>query len=106
MRLISWNMAGAGFHSAATHDDAWRWLTTEADFDVAILQESTPPQWVLEMFPVVIHNPNPGAATITLPNKGKWAVVVKGSVAGTKTIQTISTNKVSVAGQTTMVLTQ
>jgi hypothetical protein len=33
-------------------------------------------------------------------------VVVKGSVAGTKTIQTISTNKVSVAGQTTMVLTQ
>jgi pullulanase len=55
---------------------------------------------------VVIHNPNPGAATITLPNKGKWAVVVKGSVAGTKTIQTISTNKVSVAGQTTMVLTQ
>ena len=57
MRLISWNMAGAGFHSAATHDDAWRWLTTEADFDVAILQESTPPQWVSEMFPVVIHNP-------------------------------------------------
>jgi exonuclease III len=57
MRLISWNMAGAGFHSAASHDDAWRWLTTEADFDVAFLQESTPPQWVLDRFPVVIHNP-------------------------------------------------
>jgi len=57
MRLITWNMAGAGFFSGASHDDAWRWLTTEADFDVAILQESTPPQWVLEEFPVVIHNP-------------------------------------------------
>jgi pullulanase len=55
---------------------------------------------------VVIHNPNPGAATVTLPNKGKWSVLVKGSVAGTKAIQTISTNKVSVAGQTTMVFTQ
>jgi exonuclease III len=57
MQLISWNMAGAGFHSATSHDDAWRWLTTEADFDVALLQESTPPPWVLEEFPVVIHNP-------------------------------------------------
>lgn len=57
MRLISWNMAGAGFHSRTTHDDAWRWITSEADFDIAILQESTPPQWVLEDFPVVIHNP-------------------------------------------------
>jgi pullulanase len=55
---------------------------------------------------VVIHNPNPGAASVTLPNKGKWTVLVKGSVAGTKAIQTLSTNKVSVAGQTTMVLTQ
>jgi pullulanase len=55
---------------------------------------------------VVIHNPNPGAASVTLPNKGKWSVLVKGSVAGTKAIQTLSTNKVSVAGQTTMVLTQ
>jgi pullulanase len=55
---------------------------------------------------VVIHNPNPGATSVTLPNKGKWSVLVKGSVAGTKAIQTLSTNKVSVAGQTTMVLTQ
>jgi pullulanase len=55
---------------------------------------------------VVIHNPNPGATSVTLPNKGKWSVVVKGSVAGTKAIETLSANMVSVAGQTTMVLTQ
>jgi hypothetical protein len=41
-----------------------------------------------------------------LPNKKKWAIVVKGGVAGTKTIESITTSKVSVAGQTTMVLTQ
>ena len=55
---------------------------------------------------VVIHNPNPGAAVVTLPNKKKWSVVVKGGVAGTKTLESFSKNKVSVAGQTTMVLTQ
>ena len=55
---------------------------------------------------VVIHNPNPGVTSVALPNKGKWSVLVKGSVAGTKAIETLSTNKVSVAGQTTMVLTQ
>lgn len=55
---------------------------------------------------VVIHNPNPGAASVTLPNKGKWTVLVKGSVAGTKAIEILSTNKVSVAGQTTIVLVQ
>ena len=55
---------------------------------------------------VVIHNPNPGAAIVTLPNKKKWAIVVKGGVAGTKTIESITAGKVSVAGQTTMVLTQ
>ena len=55
---------------------------------------------------VVIHNPNPGASVVTLPNAKKWSVVVKGGVAGTKTLETLSKNKVSVAGQTTMVLTQ
>jgi len=55
---------------------------------------------------VVIHNPNPGSVTVTLPNKKKWAIVVKGGVAGTKTIESITASKVSVAGQTTMVLTQ
>jgi len=55
---------------------------------------------------VVIHNPNPGATSVTLPNKGKWSVLVKGSIAGTTAIETLSVNKVSVAGQTTMVLTQ
>jgi pullulanase len=55
---------------------------------------------------VVIHNPNPGATSVNLPNKGKWSVLVKGSVAGNKVIESFSANKVSVAGQTTMVLTQ
>jgi len=55
---------------------------------------------------VVIHNPNAASATVTLPNKKKWAIVVKGGVAGTKTIESITAGKVSVAGQTTMVLTQ
>lgn len=55
---------------------------------------------------VVIHNPNPGPTVVTLPNKGKWSILVKGSVAGTKAIEELSTNKVSVQGQTTMVLTQ
>ena len=55
---------------------------------------------------VVIHNPNPGATSVSLPNKGRWSVLVKGSAAGTKVIETLSANKVSVAGQTTMVLTQ
>jgi len=55
---------------------------------------------------VVIHNPNAGATTVTLPNAKKWAIVVKGGVAGTKTIESITAGKVSVAGQTTMVLTQ
>ena len=55
---------------------------------------------------VVIHNPNPGATVVSLPNAKKWAIVVKGGVAGTKTIESITAGKVSVAGQTTMVLTQ
>jgi pullulanase len=55
---------------------------------------------------VVIHNPNPGAEAVTLPNGKKWSIVVKGGVAGTKTIETVTASKVNVAGQTTMVLTQ
>ena len=55
---------------------------------------------------VVIHNPNVAATTVTLPNKKKWSIVVKGGVAGTKTIESITASKVTVAGQTTMVLTQ
>jgi pullulanase len=55
---------------------------------------------------VVIHNPNAGATTVSLPNAKKWAIVVKGGVAGTKTIESITAGKVSVAGQSTMVLTQ
>lgn len=55
---------------------------------------------------VVIHNPNPGSTVVSLPNAKKWSIVVKGGVAGTKTIESITAGKVSVAGQTTMVLTQ
>jgi hypothetical protein len=63
-------MAGAGFHSTASHNDAWRWLTTEVDFNVALLQESTPPQWISEEFPVVIHSPK-------YPRTGKrWGNVI------------------------------
>jgi hypothetical protein len=39
---------------------------------------------------LVIHNPNPGTATLTLPTKSKWSVLVKGAIAGTKTIQTLN----------------
>jgi exonuclease III len=70
MRLISWNMAGAGFHTASSHQDAWHWLTKECDFDVAMLQESTPPQWVFDEFSVVIHNPK-------YPQKGqRWGTSI------------------------------
>lgn len=55
---------------------------------------------------VVIHNPNPTPAAVTLPNAKKWSVLVKGSVAGNKVLETISSAKVSVAAGTTLVLTQ
>ena len=57
MRVISWNMQGAGFRSTESHYAAWRWLTSEVEFDVAMLQESTPPKWALTEFPNLIHNP-------------------------------------------------
>lgn len=43
MRILTWNMAGAGFHTGAPHEAAWEWLLGEAKFDVAMLQESIPP---------------------------------------------------------------
>ena len=55
---------------------------------------------------VVIHNPNPGPMTMVLPNAKKWAIVVKGAIAGVKTIESVSAGKVSVPGLSTMVLTQ
>jgi pullulanase/glycogen debranching enzyme len=55
---------------------------------------------------VVIHNPNSTSISMTLPTSGKWSVLVKGSAAGTKAIETIAGNKVSVIGQSTLVLTQ
>lgn len=55
---------------------------------------------------VVLHNPNPGPVKMTLPNAKKWSVLVKAAVAGLKTIETVSANKVTVPGLSTMVLTQ
>jgi endonuclease/exonuclease/phosphatase family metal-dependent hydrolase len=43
MKILTWNMAGAGFHKLATHAQAWDWLLNNAEFDVALLQEAIPP---------------------------------------------------------------
>lgn len=43
MRVLTWNMAGAGFHTGAPHAAAWEWLRHRAEFDVAMLQEAIPP---------------------------------------------------------------
>lgn len=43
MKILTWNMAGAGFHKLATHAQAWDWLLKNAEFDVALLQEAIPP---------------------------------------------------------------
>jgi pullulanase len=55
---------------------------------------------------LVIHNPNLGTSTLTLPTKSKWSVLVKGAVAGKKAIETLNTKTISIQGQSTMVLTQ
>ena len=55
---------------------------------------------------VVIHNPNPTAQKIKLPNGGKWSIVVSGDKAGVRVISAGRMADVSVAGQTTMVLQQ
>ena len=55
---------------------------------------------------VVIHNANPSASIVTLPNGKKWSILAKGSKIGTKVLETITASKVSVPAQSTMVLTQ
>jgi pullulanase/glycogen debranching enzyme len=55
---------------------------------------------------LVIHNPNLGTSTLTLPTKSKWSVLVKGAIAGNKAIETLNTKTISIQGQSTMVLTQ
>jgi pullulanase len=55
---------------------------------------------------VVIHNANPSASIVTLPNGKKWSILAKGSKIGTKVLETIAATKISVPGQSTMVLTQ
>ncbi|CAB4872430.1 MAG: type I pullulanase [Actinobacteria bacterium] len=55
---------------------------------------------------MVIHNPNPGTKNLVLPNSKKWSVLVQGAVAGNKVIRSFTGNKVTIAGQSTLVLTQ
>ena len=55
---------------------------------------------------LVIHNPNPGPSVVTLLTKSKWSVLVKGSIAGAKTIGTLNTKTITIQGQSTMVLKQ
>ena len=55
---------------------------------------------------VVIHNANPGALKMTLPNSKKWSVFINGAKAGTKVLQSVTGGKLSVAGQSTIVLGQ
>jgi pullulanase len=55
---------------------------------------------------VVVHNSNSGPSLITLPNAKKWSVVIKGSKAGVKALESLSGNQISVPGQSTLVLTQ
>ena len=55
---------------------------------------------------IVIHNSAIKSATISLPNKGKWNIVVQGSRAGVKPINTFAGNSVAAPAQSTLVLTQ
>lgn len=54
---------------------------------------------------VVAHNPNTTPVVISLPTKGDWHVVVKGTQAGTKILSTMkAVNKVSVDARSTLVM--
>ncbi len=55
---------------------------------------------------VVVHNAATVSKTVTLPAKGAWKIVVNGSTAGTKILKkmAVTTTKVAVPAQTTMVL--
>lgn len=54
---------------------------------------------------VVAHNPNKQPMQITLPATANWQVVVNGSKAGTKTLQTLkATKRAMIPAQTTLVM--
>jgi len=55
---------------------------------------------------IVIHNPNAGPKNLVLPNSKKWSVLVQGAIAGNKVIRSFTGNKVTIAGQSTLVVTQ
>ena len=50
-------MAGAGFHTAASHAAAWDWLQREATFEIALLQEAIPPSGLSDQFATVLFRP-------------------------------------------------
>jgi endonuclease/exonuclease/phosphatase family metal-dependent hydrolase len=56
MRLLTWNMAAGFGYEARKHDRAWRWLAY-ADPDVALLQETQPPEWAIAHWPALQHSP-------------------------------------------------
>ena len=57
MKILTWNMAGAGFHTATPHSAAWDWLRGEATFDIALLQEAIPPSDLSDQFATVLFRP-------------------------------------------------
>jgi exonuclease III len=47
-------MAGAGFHSHASHQQAWDYLESSLDFDIALLQEAITPRGIKNSFADVL----------------------------------------------------
>jgi hypothetical protein len=47
-------MAGAGFHSYASHEQAWDYLEDSLDFDIALLQEAITPSGITHSFADVL----------------------------------------------------
>jgi exonuclease III len=61
MRVMSWNMNGAGGIAAARLETCWTWLEEQRDVDVLLLQEAVLPGWESRTWPVVIHHPKASA---------------------------------------------
>jgi exonuclease III len=54
MRIVTWNMQAAFGSSPSRHDRAWHYLRA-LDPDVALLQESSPPEWATQNWQVFHH---------------------------------------------------
>jgi exonuclease III len=95
MKIMTWNMSGAGFHGGASHADAWQWLSNEATFDVALLQEAVPPVGIERSFrSLQFRHKYPGTALrwgncivsrdtelrlCTSPECGPWRSLIEGA---------------------------